>query len=106
MERALYIFLALYFPLLGTAGLDLFRDFRPEALGSPLFRLLIWLWLLDGLLCLVTGIGRLRRLYQARSLAGRGLVQALLAVAAILLGLPPAYILLELTIKIYQYYTI
>jgi len=101
VERALKISLILYFPLLILAGADLALDFRPDELGSPLFRCLFYAWLADGSLALVAGIGALRRLWVLGE--DRPRTTLILPLLACALGLPPAYILLDLALKFFEF---
>ncbi|HUT53778.1 MAG TPA: hypothetical protein VM658_10325 [bacterium] len=103
MRRVLYISLILYLPLLITAGADLFGDFRPETFGSRLFRALFVIWVLDGSACLVAGIALLRRLVRRAILPGSAAWWWPLSIAGVIAGIPPAYILVELAVKLAWY---
>jgi len=103
MERALYIFLALYFPLIATCAAVFAGDFRPQTMGSPLFRLLFVSWALDGFLCMALGIALMGRLRKGRYPRREALARAALALAAVVLGTPAAYVLVELANKLIRF---
>jgi hypothetical protein len=103
MRRVLYISLILYLPLLAAAGADLFGDFRPEALGSRLFRALFLIWVLDGTVCLVAAVALLRRLLRRAILPEHAAWCWPLGIAGVIAGVPPAYILVELAVKLAWY---
>jgi hypothetical protein len=103
MRRALYISLILYLPLLAAAGADLFGDFRPETLGSRLFRALFLIWVLDGSVCLVAAVALLRRLILRAVLPENAAWCWPLSITGVIAGVPPAYILVELAVKLIWY---
>lgn len=106
MQRLLQISLIAYFPLLGSAAAALLLDFRPESLGSPLFRLLFWLWLFAGLASLMTGLLAAERILRSGFSREEGAAgDFLLAGLGILLGIPPVYIMVELGLKMVQFFS-
>ena len=102
MHRALHIFLLLYFPLLAAALGRLFAGRGPESFVSWSFRALFLLWLVDGLACLVAGLIVLKR-ELARRDRKRMLRLVPPALAGVVLGLPPNYLLVELALKLVQF---
>jgi len=102
MQRALYIFLILYFPLLAAALADLLGGWQSESFLSWTFRALFLLWLFDGLACLVAGLIVLQREFVRRD-RNRMLRAAPLALAGVVLGLPPNYLLVELALKMVHF---
>jgi hypothetical protein len=103
MRRVLYISLILYLPLLLTAAVDLFGDFRPDSLGSLLFRVLFVVWVIDGFAGLVAGIAVLRRLGRRALVSDSPALWWALSIIAVAIGIPPAYILVELAFKLVLY---
>ena len=102
-HHALYIFILLYFPLLLAAGAVFTGDFRPQALGSPLFRALFLLWLTDGFACMVLAIVLWQRLVAGIFPRRATWLLGFLSLAAFVMGIPPAYITVELFIKLFEY---
>ncbi len=95
MEKALYIFLGLYFlPLMGIA-VEVNGNFPPS---FPLLASLTLVWTADGLGCIVMGIAVLRR-HVFLWFDKYSIVHSLAGLFGILLGLVPAYILVELVCK-------
>jgi hypothetical protein len=92
-----------YFPILTAAFSVLAGDFRPEEFGSPLFRALILIWVINGTTCAVLGINLLKRILQGVYKGREIIYYALISALAILMGAPPLYIALELFIKFLHY---
>jgi len=103
MRRALYISVLLYLPLLLASAAVFFGDFRTETLGSSLFQTLFILWVLDGFVCLVSGISAIRTVYMEIFSSKKSAPLAVLSLIAVLLGIPPAYILVEMASKLARY---
>ena len=103
MRRALHISLILYLPLALLAAMVFMRGF-PDSWQSSIFWTLFWLWLLDGSAGLVTGIMVLSRFSRTNFSEGTGRSLMIFSGLGILLGLLPAYILVELGLKLFQYF--
>jgi len=103
VRYALYICLLLYFPLLFTSGAVFAGDFRPEALGSPLFRALFLLWVADGFAGMILSVVILRRLALGIIEPKASWPLGFLSLAALVMGILPAYILVELAVKLIHY---
>jgi hypothetical protein len=103
MRRVLYISLILYLPLLLASAAIFFGDFRTETLGSSLFQALFMLWVLDGFVCLVSGISAIRAVYTEIFSSKKNASLAALSLIAVLFGIPPAYILVEIASKLARY---
>lgn len=99
----LYICMFLYFPLLLSAATVFTGDFRPQALGSPLFRALFLLWLVDGWACMILSIMVLRRLFLGVFPAPTAWLLGVICLVSLAMGILPAYILVELAIKLIDY---
>ncbi len=96
MEKALYIFVGLYFvPVLGIV-VEFHLNFPPSGTLLIYYTLM---WTADGLGCMVMGIVVLRRhvplLFDSPSI-----VPVLAGLSGVLLGLVPSYVLVEMIIKL------
>jgi len=99
LEKALYIFLGLYFVPVAGIAVELHRNFPPS---FTLLAILALVWTADGLGCIVMGIAVFKRhvflLFDKSSL-----VPAVAGLFGILLGLIPTYILVELISKLVRF---
>ncbi len=103
MRRLLYITMALYPPLLLVALASLKFDFRPDSFGPPLAKAFFFLWLLDGCAVLVGSIVVINRLALGAYPAKTTAMLAPLAIIGVIIGLPPAYVAVELVYKLILY---
>jgi len=103
MRRALYISLLLWLPLLAAAGGVFLAEVYPLYPGSPLFLSLLGLWLLNGFICLVAAIGVWRQVFLGLFPGRAAAVPIALAALGSLLGIAPAYVLLDLFLKLLEY---
>jgi hypothetical protein len=99
VRRAFNILFALYFPALFALLFRFYPDLRPDALEDPAVKGLALLWLADGVGLLALALALLKRQLRLPS-GGRSLPLAGLLLAGALLGLPPAYLALDLAFKL------
>lgn len=98
----LKISLILYLPMLAAVAAVFFGDFRPDSLGSPLAKALFLLWALDGLLCLVSGVAVIMALLRGEAFENKAF-HWVLSIFGSVMGLLPAFILVELFYKLLLY---
>ena len=103
MRRFLYITMALYLPLLLVALASLKFDFRPDSFGAPLAKTFFILWLIDGCAVLVGSIIVINRLILRAYPAKTTALLTPLAIMGLIIGLPPAYVTVELVYKLILY---